>query len=171
MSNIVFLSLGSNLGDRESNLVKALQMISATEGFETIACSPIYISQPEEMDKSAPSFLNMVIKGQFDYTPLELLTNLENIEKKLGRNSKGDLRPRPIDIDILLFGDQVIEAKRLSIPHRKMTSRAFVLVPLLQIEPELVDPATGKRFATYLKDEDVNSLVLYKEVNRHHVRT
>jgi len=171
MSNIIYLALGSNLGDRENNLMTACGLISALEGFETISLSPIYVTQPTGMDSSAPTFLNMVIKGQFQYTPLDLLANLEQIERKLGRQSKGDNQPRTIDIDILLFGEQVIKIERLTVPHPKMTQRAFVLVPLLQIEPDLVFPVAGKRFDAYLKKKDTESLILYKESGHNHVRT
>ena len=171
MSEIVYLSLGSNLGNRESYLMKACRLISDMEGFEAIAFSPIYVTQPMEMDKSAPSFLNMVIKGQFTYTPLELLNNIENIERNMGRKSKGDYQPRPIDIDILLFGDRAFTVERLCIPHKKMTKRPFVLVPLLQIDPDLVHPVTGKRLDSCLKRKDRESVIVYKELDQRHART
>jgi 2-amino-4-hydroxy-6-hydroxymethyldihydropteridine diphosphokinase len=163
MSKTIFLSLGSNLGDRERNLKKACELLAAMEGFEWITASSIYVTQPIEMEPDSPTFLNMVIKGQFIFTPLELLNNIENIEKKLGRENKGDKTPRPIDIDILLFGDDKIKTKQLTIPHRSMTRRAFVLVPLLQIEPDLTHPNNGKKFESYLKQKEADSLILYKE--------
>ena len=169
MPQIVYLALGSNLGDRENNLMKATEMIAMMEGFEMIARSDIYISQPVDMDKSAPFFLNQVIKGQFDYTPLEMLNNLEAIEKKIGRKNKGDLKPRTIDIDILLWGDETIENERLTVPHKKMTKRAFVLVPLIQIDPDVTHPVTGKKLQHYIKKDETDMLILYKEYHRHHV--
>ncbi len=169
MSNTVFLSLGSNLGDRERNLKKACEMLAALEGFEWINASSIYVTQPVDMEPDSPTFLNMVIKGQFSFTPLELLRNIEKIEEKLGRESKGDKKPRPIDIDILLFGDDKVKSKRLAIPHPRMTRRAFVLVPLLQIEPDLVHPVSGKKLEGYLKQKEVDSLILYRESVRDHV--
>jgi len=171
MPNSVYLGLGSNLGDRECYLIAACNRLSQMEGFETIALSPIYISDAVEMDKSTPSFLNMVIKGQFRYTPLELLANIEKIEKELGRKSKGDYQPRPIDIDILLFGSKICKLDRLVIPHKKMTQRPFVLVPLLQIDPDLLHPLTNKRFDSYLKKKDRESLILYKDIANNHVHT
>jgi 2-amino-4-hydroxy-6-hydroxymethyldihydropteridine diphosphokinase len=169
MSKTIFLSLGSNLGDRERNLVKACENLTTMEGFELIASSPIYITQPVKMEPSTPTFLNMIIKGQFNFTPLELLQNIENIENEMGRESKGDKKPRSIDIDILLFGDEKIKSAQLTIPHPRMTQRAFVLVPLLQIEPDITHPANGKRFDTFLKKEEADSLILYKESVRNHV--
>ncbi|RKX28997.1 MAG: 2-amino-4-hydroxy-6-hydroxymethyldihydropteridine diphosphokinase [Candidatus Zixiibacteriota bacterium] len=171
MPHTIFLGLGSNLGDRENYLISACRAITDMEGFETIACSPVYISRAVEMDDSAPSFLNMVIKGQFQYTPLELLTSVEKIEKQLGRKDKSDHQPRTIDIDILLFGNEAFELKRLVVPHKKMTRRPFVLVPLLHIEPDLVHPLTKRPLSTYLKKKDRESLILYKEIGFNHVHS
>ncbi|UCD18255.1 MAG: 2-amino-4-hydroxy-6-hydroxymethyldihydropteridine diphosphokinase [Candidatus Zixiibacteriota bacterium] len=171
MSKTVYLSLGSNLGDREQNLINAVQMISCMEGFETVDCSPIFISEAVEMDEDAPTFFNMVVKGEFDFLPTELLDNLEEIERNLGRTGKGDCQPRPIDIDIILFGDEVMENERLSIPHRKMLERPFVLTPLLEIAPDIVHPVTGEKIITYCSDEESDQLVMYKEFARHHART
>ncbi|RKX18066.1 MAG: 2-amino-4-hydroxy-6-hydroxymethyldihydropteridine diphosphokinase, partial [Candidatus Zixiibacteriota bacterium] len=112
MSNTVYLSLGSNLGDRERNLLRAIETISAMEGFEVISHSPVYVNPAIEMEKDAPGFFNMVIKGEFAYRPAELLTNIENIEAKLGRTNKRECKPRTIDIDIILFGEEIIETDR-----------------------------------------------------------
>jgi 2-amino-4-hydroxy-6-hydroxymethyldihydropteridine diphosphokinase len=169
MPETVYLSLGSNLGDREFNIVRALESIKAMEGFDLISCSSVYISEAAGMDPSAPFFLNMVIKGQFDFTPLELLGNLEGIESDLGRETKGDNRPRPIDIDILLFGNEIVESGRLTIPHPRMLGRPFVYVPLLQIEPELVHPVNRRKIHDIAKQKDADNLILYKEFDRYHV--
>ncbi len=163
MSKVVYLSLGSNLGDREKNLFKANEMISAMEGFELICHSPIYVNPALEMDKDAPGFFNMIVKGQFIYRPAELLANVEDIEIKLGRTQKGECKPRTIDIDIVLFGDEVIESEKLSIPHPKMTERAFVLKPMLQIDPEVVHPVTKEKLKIYRKMCNCDELVLYRE--------
>lgn len=164
MKNTVFLSLGSNLGDREKNLLKAIKMISIMEGFEIIGHSPIYINPAVDMEEDAPGFFNMVIKGEFVYRPTELLANIEDIETKLGRTNKGDKKPRTIDIDIILFGDEIVETDKLSIPHRQMTSRAFILKPLLQIAPEIIHPVTKEKIKTYLDNCDCEDLVLFKEL-------
>lgn len=169
MAPTVFLALGSNLGDRESNLTKTLRILDAMEGFELIDTSPIYINEAIEMEKASPSFLNMVVNGQFCYPPLELLNNLEEIEKKLGRTNKGDYLPRPIDIDILLFGEQIINSERLTVPHPKMNKRPFVLTPLLHIAPDLTHPISGKRFDHYLDKKQAEKLIVYKEAVRINV--
>jgi 2-amino-4-hydroxy-6-hydroxymethyldihydropteridine diphosphokinase len=169
MSSTIFLALGSNLGDRENNLLKAYEAIAAMEGFELLADSPLYLNPAAEMGATAPDFLNMVIKGEYIYRPLELLNEIEKIEKKLGRGGKGQKKPRPIDIDILLFGKEIIETERLSVPHRKLTERAFFLVPLLQIDPEAVHPVTKEKIATYLNEKDKGKLIIYKEHIERHV--
>ncbi len=171
MSHTVYLSLGSNLGDRETNICRALRMISDMEGFEMIAQSAIYITEPIDMEDDTPQFMNMVVKGQFKYTPVELLSNLQKIETRLGRTEKGNYKPRAIDIDILLFGDNIIDTDRLTVPHKKMTERGFVLVPLLQIEPDIIHPATDERFDSYLTEEYRNSVILYKDMDCTNVRT
>ncbi len=169
MTSTVYLALGSNLGDREQNLVKAISLISSMEGFETIALSPIFISEAVDMDEDAPTFFNMVIKGDYRYRPTELLDNLEAIERQLGRTDKGMCRPRPMDIDLLLFGDEIIETERLSVPHRRMLERPFVLAPLMEIEPDIVHPVTGDLIKTYYDDDESDKLVIYKEFARQHV--
>jgi len=169
MPSTIYLSLGSNLGDREQNLVKAISLISEMEGFETIALSPIFISEAVDMDEGAPTFFNMVIKGDYNYRPAELLDNLEAIERQLGRTDKGLCQPRPIDIDLLLFGDEIIETERLSVPHRKMLERPFVLAPLMEIAPEITHPVTGELIKTYYDDDECDKLVIYKEFSRIHV--
>jgi len=164
MANTVYLSLGSNLGDREHYLLEAIKLISDMEGFELVDSSSVYVNPAVDMEPNSPGFFNMVIKGEFAYKPQELLCNLEEIELKLGRTDKGLCRPRTIDIDIILFGDEIIESKKLSIPHKKMTYRAFVLAPLLQIEPTLTHPATKKPLNSYLENKSMQNLVIYKEL-------
>jgi 2-amino-4-hydroxy-6-hydroxymethyldihydropteridine diphosphokinase len=169
MAQTVFLSLGSNIGDREKNLINAVKALSYMEGFELVSHSPIYLSQAVEMDENAPGFLNMVVKGEFAYRPTELLNNIEKIERQMGRTDKGEYKPRSIDIDILLFGDEIIETDRLSVPHRKLTLRPFILMPLLQIEPDIVHPVTKEKMDTYLDSREAEDIILYKEFDRINV--
>ena len=114
------------------------------EGLEIAAVSTIYVSPAKDMAEDAPSFLNQVVKGEYAYTASELLTALEQIESALGRDGKGERLARTIDLDILLFGQARIKTDRLQVPHPRLTKRAFVLVPLLEIDPELTDPVSGK---------------------------
>ena len=98
-----------------------------------------------------------------------MLNNIETIENKLGRTDKGEYKPRTIDIDILFFGGEVIETDRLSIPHRKLTERPFILIPLLQIEPDIIHPVTKEKMETYLDSREAEDIILYKEFDRINV--
>jgi 2-amino-4-hydroxy-6-hydroxymethyldihydropteridine diphosphokinase len=160
---IVYLSFGSDLGDREGNLIKAREMVESIEGYDEISCSAVYLSTAVEMSEYSPNFLNLVTKGEYSYRPLELLSAIEQIEKKLGRTDKGQYKPRPIDIDILLFGNEIFKTKRLTIPHPRLTKRPFMLVPLLQIESDIVHPVTKKQMHSYLRDKRKTQLIMYKE--------
>jgi len=136
----VYLSLGSNLGDRQENLDRALEYLSQRLRMGKV--SSVYDTEPLG-DSTQPRFLNLVCQVYTRLEPLALLTLVKGIESKLGRTGKSGAA-RTIDIDILLYGDQVIETPKLVIPHPKMTERAFVLVPLDEIAPELVHPTSGK---------------------------
>jgi len=136
----VYLSLGSNLGDRQSNLDRALEFLSQRLRMGKI--SSIYDTEPlGESDQ--PRFLNLVCQAFTRLEPTALLALAKGIERKLGRVGKSG-KPRTIDIDILLYGDQVIDTPELVIPHPKMTERAFVLIPLDEIASDLVHPVAGK---------------------------
>ncbi len=163
MPETVFILLGSNEGDREKNLATAQAKLETIPGLEIVAASSIYLSDAVDMDESSPSFMNQVIMADYQYRPNELLNALEVIEKNMGRTGKGKNLPRPIDLDILLFGNQVIETERLSIPHRKLLERPFAMVPLLQIEPNLVHPVTKRPIAEFLTDEQRQEVLLYKD--------
>ena len=136
----VYLGLGSNMGDRQENLDKALEFLSQRVRMGKI--SSVYDTEPIG-NVEQPRFLNLVCQAYTRLTPEALLALAKGIEKKLGRTGKSS-GPRPIDIDILLFGEQVVENPDLIIPHPKMVERAFVLVPLAEIAPDLTHPVSGK---------------------------
>ena len=163
MSETVYLLLGSNMGDRRKFLCNAIERLEYLEGLEVVAVSAIYASPAQEMDKESPGFLNQVVKGEYQFRPLELLRSTQAIEKELGRTDKGLTLPRTIDIDILLFGSEVIETTELSIPHVALLERAFAMVPLLEIDPDLTHPASGKRIDQFLDDNDRNSVTLLED--------
>ena len=135
-----YLGIGSNMGDREENLDKALDLLSQRMKMGKI--SSIYDTEPLG-NTSQPRFLNMVCQVFTRLSPEGLLTLAKGIESRLGRHGKSG-EPRPIDIDILLFGDMVVETPDLAIPHPGMMERAFVLVPLAEIAPDLIHPVSGK---------------------------
>lgn len=128
--NKVYFSLGSNLGDREKNLLQA------ADALETTARSSIYETEPRDL-VDQPWFLNMAASCETNASPFELLEKIRAIERDMGRVRRIPKGPRLIDIDILLFGDEVLETPELTIPHPRMTERRFVLEPLLEVAPEL----------------------------------
>ena len=137
----VYLGLGSNLGNRWNNLDKALEFLGQRLPVKSV--SSVYDTEP--IGNVAQSrFLNLVCQVRTRLAPMELLTLAKGIESKLGRAFSKANAPRPIDIDILLYGDKVTKTSELVIPHPGLAERAFVLVPLAEIAPDLVHPASGK---------------------------
>jgi len=145
----VYLGLGSNMGDRRENLERALEYLSQRLG--VIVKSSIYDTEPME-NPSQPRFLNMVCQAKTMLQPEDLLTLAKGIERKMGRQPGRTNSPRPIDIDILFYGDKVINTPGLVIPHPRMNYRAFVLVPLAEIATTLVHPVTKKTAKEMLWD-------------------
>jgi len=142
----VHLSLGSNLGDRRANLRAALQALGRLEGVELLTVSHCYETEPMGM-ADQPAFLNMAAEIETERVPLELLNAVKEIEDRLGRTPAPRWGPRVVDIDLILWGDQVMNSDALTLPHGEFRKRAFVLRPLAEIAPDAVDPVTGKTVA------------------------
>jgi 2-amino-4-hydroxy-6-hydroxymethyldihydropteridine diphosphokinase len=134
-----YLGLGANKGDKKDNLVKALTVIGQKPGITLLRHSSIYQSEPIGVSRQ-PEFYNCVAEIRTVLEPHGLLHLVKNIEAELGREPNSHMLPRIIDIDILLFGDLEVDSLDLMIPHSRLTRRAFVLVPLLELNPELVHP-------------------------------
>ena len=143
-----FLGLGSNIGDRRLFLQKGIRSLKHV-GFDVERCSSFYETEPVEYEDQE-WFLNVVVGGKTALKPRSLLKQCRRIEKKAGRKRAIRYGPRSLDIDILLYKGRVIEERNLVIPHPRMHERRFVLVPLVEIAPEIEDPRTGKRFADIL---------------------
>lgn len=137
---IVYLGLGSNLGDRQAYLTRAMEYISQRIRIEK--SSSIYETEPVD-NPNQPLFLNMVCQATTRLAPTQFLILLKGIESKMGRSGTGPI-PRVIDIDILFYGDQVIDTPDLVIPHPRLAERAFVLVPINEIAPEFKHPVLKK---------------------------
>ncbi len=163
MAETVYILMGSNIGDREKNLQTALAKLELISGLEIIATSAIYVSEARDMEGENPSFMNQVVMAEFQFRPQGLLSELELIEKNMGRTGKGQKLPRTIDLDILLFGEQIIETATLSIPHRELLNRPFAMVPLLQIMPDIIHPVTKTPIADFVSEQDEQEVILYKE--------
>jgi 2-amino-4-hydroxy-6-hydroxymethyldihydropteridine diphosphokinase len=137
----VYLGLGSNMGNRQDNLDRALDLLS--QRLRVGKVSSIYDTEPLG-NVNQPRFLNLACQAYTRLDPAGLLVLAKGIELKLGRAINKRNAPRPIDIDILFYGDLVIETPDLVIPHTKITERAFVLIPMMEIAPELVHPIKKK---------------------------
>ena len=139
----VHLSLGSNLGARETALAGALDALAGLPGTRVVRVSPVYETAPVgEVDQ--PPFLNLCAEIETDCAPLELLEAIKVLEGRLGRVPSRRWGPRSIDIDIVLWGDRLVREAALMVPHPEFRNRAFVLRPLADIAPEAVDPETGR---------------------------
>ena len=141
MRKTVYLSLGSNLGDRSGNLKNAISQLSQLG--EVIAVSSFYETEPVEVT-AQPWFLNCAVRLETEKMPKQLLKGILDLERAMGRRRTQNKGPRNIDIDILLFGSSIVETKGLTIPHPALHERRFVLEPLAEIAPEVRHPVFKK---------------------------
>jgi 2-amino-4-hydroxy-6-hydroxymethyldihydropteridine diphosphokinase len=152
----VFIGLGSNLGDRKSNLMRAMEILE--QRMKLLKVSSLYESEPV-YKKDQPWFVNCVAKFGTILAPKELLEYLHDVEKKLGRERNVRYGPRCIDLDILFYGDEIVEDHDLKIPHPMIHERRFVLVPLAEIDPDYIHPTYRSSVAALLAKMNSNEIV------------
>lgn len=145
----IYLSLGSNIGNRRKNIENALEELEK-HNIKKIKISSFYETEP--VGPKQRNFYNIAGKFKTAAEPLELLAILKAIEKKLGRKKTFRWGPRIIDIDILFYGKKIIETKFLTIPHKEIPNRAFVLVPMKEIAPNFIHPKIHKKISTIYRE-------------------
>lgn len=138
----LYLSLGSNLGDRAGNLANARDRLAAA-GIRILRASSIYETAPRDVPDQ-PMFLNQVVEAETGLFPRQVLSRLQKIERAMGRKRTIAKGPRIVDIDVLLFGESVISTTDLEIPHPRMMGRRFVLEPLAELAPDLRHPIVNR---------------------------
>jgi len=154
----VYLGFGSNIGNRIKNLERALASLAAQPGIRVISTSSLYETEPVSF-RDQGWFINQAVGIETTLPPFELLRVTQHIENSMGRTRAIRWGPRSIDIDILLYGDLIIDHDGLTIPHPRMTERRFVLVPLAEIAPSLMHPKIGERIRAILIDTPANDLI------------
>ena len=160
---IVYLSLGSNKGDRIGYVQQAASLLGADEGISIVRTSAFYESEPWNMN-TKNWFVNAVVEAKTKYSPQELLEVCQRIEKQLGRTpeEKNQYKDRTIDIDILFYNKDIINEDNLTIPHKYVHLRAFTLVPMLELNSEFVHPVLHKNIVEMHNDlENPEMVFLY----------
>lgn len=160
MSHTVYLALGSNLGDRCASLKTAIAALKPS--VNVLGESPIYETPPWGY-ANQPAFLNMAVQAETELAPLELLAFLKGIEAQMGRVTSFRYGPRQIDLDILFYNSLVFETPSLFIPHPRLHERAFVLVPLADLAPNLRHPVLGRTVWEMLTGLDQSSILRWEE--------
>jgi 2-amino-4-hydroxy-6-hydroxymethyldihydropteridine diphosphokinase len=157
----VYLSLGSNRGDRVANLRRALEELDKS-GVSVQRVSSFYKTEPVDFEPQA-WFLNIAVEAATEFMPMQLLKAVKSVERALGRHPGVSKGPRPIDIDILLYENVVVRTAALTIPHERMNERRFVLVPLAELAPAARHPVSKRAVSEMLHDSaDLSRVVRYK---------
>jgi len=163
VSEAAYLGLGSNLGSRRENLAAALDALE-DRGVALLAASSVYETAPVGPVQDQPPFLNMVARVESNLAPVALLEECLAVERELGRRREGAVPkgPRLIDVDLLLMGARVESLPGLELPHPELANRAFVLQPLLELDPELTDPRDGTPLRKCLTPLRMSQLVTFE---------
>lgn len=161
MTDKIYILLGSNLGNRKQNLETAIFKLQQRVDICINRVSSVYETEPIDLQDNGNSFLNQVIEISFDGFPENLLTTLEIIEFEMGRKNKGNYQSRIIDLDILFFNDRIVNSKTLKIPHKEILNRPFAMIPLLELESDLVHPEEKILVSHFLNKKNRNDVKLY----------
>lgn len=156
----VYLALGSNVGDSRDNIAQAIQLLGSS--VKQIKQAPLYTSKAVGYTDQ-PDFLNTALSGQTDLSPAALLKFTNEVERQVGRTASFHWGPREIDIDIVFYGDQVLQTDKLSLPHPNFSQRDFVLRPLKDLNPQITDPVSGQTISQLLDNLDPSQ---YSIINR-----
>ncbi len=159
MGHTIYLALGANLGNRLANLKAALAALPPA--MQERGRSPVYETEPWGY-ADQPTFLNMAVQAETELSPGDLLVFIKQVENDLGRKPSFLYGPRAIDIDILFYDDLVMHTDALTIPHPRLHQRAFVLVPLVSLAPELIHPELGRSVAQLAAAVDRRGVNLYR---------
>jgi 2-amino-4-hydroxy-6-hydroxymethyldihydropteridine diphosphokinase len=157
--SVIYLGLGSNLGDRAANLRAAVRALPPE--VSVVVESAVYETPPWGVEDQ-PGFLNMALKAETNLLPAALRDHVKRIERRVGRTETFRWGPRVIDIDILLYDDRIVDTRKLVIPHAQMHKRPFVLVPLVSIAPDVVHPALGLSMRELLQYVDTTGITAVK---------
>lgn len=155
------ISLGSNQGNSFDILSKSLIALERVPGIVLNATSSWYTTRAFGTPEPQPDYLNGCAVLSAEQTPEELLNILQATEIQFGRTDKGKLQPRTLDLDLLLYGDLVLDTPSLTIPHPRMKERAFVLVPLSEIASDWIEPTSNTKIAQLLRNVDTSGVQLY----------
>lgn len=159
----VYLAFGANLGKPREQIEQGIMALTH-EGVCVLDRSSWFDTEPVQVNDQ-PWFLNLVARAETSLDPYALLALCQRVEKQVGRVPSDRFGPRHLDIDILLYGDRCIESEELTIPHPRMEERRFVLIPLLEIAPELESPTLNQRYADVLSRLDEGKKVLRSLIN------
>ncbi len=164
ISNIAYIGLGSNVGDKIFNITTAVKEIILNENCSLEKISSIYETKPYGV-KEQENFINSVLKIKTKYDLVELFYFMKSIEKKLGRSKTKKWGPREIDLDILFFNTEIYSDEMINVPHKDIENRDFVLVPLCEIDKDLVHPVLKKKICDMLSDKIEKNIIKKLQVN------